>query len=108
MAEGISREKTCGRLHDEFVHANVYVDSLTMDIQWMYVLFDFRPFHFALLHWGHLFGRLWPDPESDAMNAARRAQQVLEKPHRARLDAIRMALIFASAWESEGWNLEGA
>ena len=108
MAEGISREDACDRISQEFRHDAIYVDSITLDIHWMDVLFARESWFFDIVHWGHLFGRLWPDPESDAMKAARMAQQALPRPHRARLDAIRLALIFAAAWESEGWNLEGA
>lgn len=107
VAEGLSHKEVCQRLQDQLHHDTVFVSSVSLDYHWMGLLYDFDPFFFAIEHWSVLFEYFWQDPNCDAMVAARKAQQDMPKPHRARLDAVWMALIFAAAWQHDGRHLEG-
>ena len=107
VAGGIPVSEACRILEATLGDRTVWCDSRSADRAWLEILFAE---HTGTLHmplklryWGELLGRYW-ESSSPAIQEAERAMRKLPKHHRARLDAIRLALVFAEAWKAEGRN----
>ncbi len=107
VAGGISVAEACRILEAALGDRIVWCDSRSADRAWLEILFaeNTGTLHVPLKmrYWGCLFGRFWTQ-SSPAILAAEEAGRGLAICHRGRLDAVRLALIFAAAWRAEGRN----
>jgi len=107
LAEGLPIAECIEILIREWGGRTVWCDSRNADRGWLEVLFAEPsgvmglPFH--LKYWEGLFTTYWTENSRPIM-AAREALAALPVHHRARLDAVRLALAFAAAWQADGRN----
>lgn len=107
MAEGLAVERCLEILSTELAGRAVWCDSRGLDQAWLEVLWaepaGVMGLPFRVGHWSDLFGRYWSEHSAPVL-AARRVLTELPVHHRARLDAVRLALAFAAAWSADGRN----
>jgi hypothetical protein len=107
MSKGLPISECCQTLEGALAEKAVWCNSKTADRDWLEILFaehtNSMRMPIRLRYWEDLFHQYWEDHEPP-MQAVREALRSLPTYHRARLDAIRCALVFSAAWEAAGYN----
>lgn len=108
MSQGLPISECCQVLEAALANKAVWCDSKVADRDWLEILFAEHTgsmgIPIRLRYWDKLFHQYWDD-HAPPMQAAREALQLLPTYHRARLDAIRCAIVFSAAWKAAGFNI---